>query len=75
MEGKGTLFCFRLTLIEQVTNFLNAFAKDVDLSVPYVVEKPEKLPGRIAHHGDGKDPDTAPKPDFEPMRRKLFMQV
>ncbi|PWY83007.1 AB-hydrolase YheT [Aspergillus heteromorphus CBS 117.55] len=59
-----------------VTNFLNIMAKEVDLSVPFTVEDPEKIPGGIAHHyGPGKDLDTAPKPEYNPIRRKLALQV
>ena len=51
-------------------------AKEIDLQIPGVVEHPEKLPGQVAsHNGFGKDQDLAPKPDFNPMRRKLDMHL
>jgi hypothetical protein len=51
-------------------------AKEIDLGRPFIVEHPEKLPGHIADHFDqNKDRDTAPKPDFDPMRRKLVMKM
>lgn len=47
-------------------------AKEIDLESPFVVEKPDQLPGHIANHYDlTKDPDTAPKPAFDAMRRKM----
>ncbi|KAE8144971.1 Alpha/Beta hydrolase protein [Aspergillus avenaceus] len=55
--------------VKPVTNFLNLMAKEVDLGTPFVVEDPKKTPGHIANHIS--KPDTAPKPDFSPMRRKL----
>ena len=58
-----------------MTNYLKAFAKEIDLTTPFIVENPDIVPGKIAHHEDGKDPDTAPKPDFNPMRRKLALPV
>jgi hypothetical protein len=62
--------------VKPVTNFLNAMAKEIDLGTPFIVEHPEKLPGHIANHFDlNKDADTAPKPDFDPMRRKLAMKM
>lgn len=51
-------------------------AKDIDLSSPFVVENPDLLPGHIANHSDPtKDPDTAPKPEFNPMRRRMNMNI
>lgn len=51
-------------------------AKDIDLDTPFVVENPERLPGHIPNHPDpSKEPDTAPKPDFNPIRRKLDMKL
>lgn len=51
-------------------------AKEIDLGAPFIVEHPEKLPGHIATHFDvNKDPDTAPRPNFDPMRRKLAMKM
>ncbi|EAW08659.1 putative hydrolase, alpha/beta fold family [Aspergillus clavatus NRRL 1] len=62
--------------VKPVTKFLNTMAKEIDLATPFVVEHPEKLPGQIANHFDpSKDPDMAPKPDFNPMRRKLALDV
>jgi hypothetical protein len=59
-----------------VANFLNAMAKEIDLGTPFIVEHPEKLPGHIANHFDlSKDPNTAPKRDFDPMRRKLALKM
>lgn len=59
----------------KVTNFLNKMAQEIDLGIPGVVEHPERLPGHIASHPNpSKDPDLAPKPDFNPMRRKLAMK-
>ncbi|KAJ6151074.1 hypothetical protein N7470_007668 [Penicillium chermesinum] len=58
--------------VKPVNNFLNKMAKEIDTDIPGVVEHPERLPGNIAHHsGPGKDSDKAPKPDYNPMRRKL----
>ena len=55
---------------------MNKMAKEIDLESPFVVENPDKLPGNIAHHEDpSKDPDTAPKPQYEPMRRKMNMKL
>lgn len=54
-----------------MTNFLNAFAKEIDLTVPFTVENPDKVPGQIALHEDG----TSPKLDFNAMRRKLDLPV
>lgn len=59
------------TNVDQVTNFLNAFAKEIDLTVPFTVENPDKVPGQIALHEDG----TSPKLDFNAMRRKLDLPV
>lgn len=51
-------------------------AKEIDLETPFVVEKPDELPGHIASHREpGKDPDTAPKPEFDPMRRKIALKM
>ncbi|KAH1909762.1 hypothetical protein KXV57_000833 [Aspergillus fumigatus] len=62
--------------VKPVTNFLNAMAKEIDLETPFIVEHPEKLPGHLANHFDlNKDADTAPKPDFDPMRRKLATKM
>ncbi|KAJ5545429.1 hypothetical protein N7461_007733 [Penicillium sp. DV-2018c] len=59
-----------------VTNFLNKMAKEIDTSIPGVVEHPDRLPGTIASHdGLNKDPDMAPKPDFSAMRRKLNLPL
>lgn len=50
--------------------------KEIDLDSPGVVENPDKMPGRIAHNDDpASDPDTAPKPQFEPMRRRMNMNL
>ncbi|KAJ5180288.1 hypothetical protein N7492_003498 [Penicillium capsulatum] len=62
--------------VKPVTNFLNKMAKEIDPQIPGVVEHPEKLPGQIANHpGPDKDPDTAPKPKFNPVHRKLDMKL
>ncbi|CAK42236.1 putative esterase YMR210W [Aspergillus awamori] len=62
--------------VKPVANFLNLMAKEVDLSVPFKVEDPEKIPGHLAHHtGPEKDADTAPKPKFIPAQRKLDLQI
>ncbi|KAG2418762.1 hypothetical protein HFD88_001863 [Aspergillus terreus] len=62
--------------VKPVNNFLNLMAKDIDLDTPFVVENPERLPGHIPNHADpSKEPDTAPKPDFNPIRRKLDMKL
>lgn len=51
-------------------------AHEIDTEIPGVVEHPERLPGQIASHsGINKDPDMAPKPEFNPMRRKLDMKL
>jgi hypothetical protein len=47
-------------------------AKEVDLETPFEVETPEKTPGHIANLASNLD--TAPKPDFNPMRRKLDLK-
>lgn len=50
-------------------------AKEIDLSTPFVPQN-DILPGRLSSHSEtAKDPDTAPKPDFNPMRRKLGMPL
>lgn len=60
----------------KVTNFLNKMAREIDTSIPGVVEYPEKLPGNIASHpGLDKDTDLAPKPQFRPVNRKLDMRL
>ncbi|KAI9934105.1 hypothetical protein ASPWEDRAFT_105427 [Aspergillus wentii DTO 134E9] len=60
--------------VKPVLNFLNKMAKEVDINAPVIVDHPEKLPGNIANHfGPGKDFDTAPKPEFNPVRRRLAM--
>lgn len=60
----------------QVTSFLNKMAKEIDPTIPGVVEHPDRLPGNIAHHNDpNKDPDLAPKPQFHPMQRKLALPL
>lgn len=57
-------------------NFLNKMAKEIDLGSPGVVENPDKLPGRIVDkHDPASDPDTAPKPQFEPMRRRMNLKL
>ena len=57
-------------------DLLNAMAKEIDHETPFIVEHPEKLPGHLANHFDlNKDADTAPKPDFDPMRRKLATKM
>ncbi|OJJ43780.1 hypothetical protein ASPZODRAFT_73265 [Penicilliopsis zonata CBS 506.65] len=62
--------------VKPITNFLNKMAKEIDLTSSFVVEDPDKLPGKIASHpGPGKDADISPKPDFNPMRRKLAMPM
>lgn len=59
-----------------MTNFLNKMAREIDTEIPGVVEHPEKLPGQIASHaGVDKDPDMAPKPEFNPVRRKLDLKL
>lgn len=60
----------------KVTNFLNKMAREIDTQIPGVVEHPEKLPGQIASHtGLDKVPDMAPKPEFNPVGRKLDMKL
>ncbi|CAG8165466.1 unnamed protein product [Penicillium salamii] len=62
--------------VKPVTSFLNKMAKEIDPTIPGVVEHPERLPGNIAHHNDpNKDPDLAPKPQFHPMQRKLALPL
>lgn len=56
-------------------NFLNKMAKEIDLESRFVVENPDKVHGNIAHHDPSKDPDTPPKPQYEPMRRKMNMKL
>lgn len=55
-----------------MTNFLNLMAKDVDLEAPFLVENPDKAPGHVANNTSNLD--VTPKPDFNPMRRKLDFQ-
>lgn len=51
-------------------------AREINTSIPGVVEHPERLPGNIAHHDDpSKDPDLAPKPQFYAMKRKLSLPL
>ena len=55
---------------------MNKMAKEIDLGSPGVVENPDKLPGRIVDkHDPASDPDTAPKPQFEPMRRRMNLKL
>ncbi|KAJ5338866.1 AB-hydrolase YheT [Penicillium brevicompactum] len=62
--------------VKPVTSFLNKMAREIDTTIPGVVEHPERLPGNIAHHDDpSKDPDLAPKPQFHPMQRKLALPL
>jgi hypothetical protein len=59
-----------------VTNFLNKMANEIDMATPSIVEHPEKLPGKIASHpGSEKDFHLASKPDFDPVRRKLALEI
>ena len=51
-----------------VTNFLDTIAKEIDLSVPFVVDNPEYT--AIADWQEG-----TPRPDFNPVRRKLDMHL
>ena len=65
----------KLTFL-QVANFLNKMAREIDTNIPGVVEHPERLPGNIASHsGANKEPDLAPKPEFDSMRRKLALPL
>ena len=51
-------------------------ALEIDTNIPGIVEHPDKLPGEIASHaGTGKDTDSTPKPDFNPIHRKLDMKL
>ena len=51
-------------------------AHEIDNRIPGVVEHPEKLPGNITSQaGLHKDADLAPKPDFNPVRRKLDIKL
>ncbi|PLB49477.1 AB-hydrolase YheT [Aspergillus steynii IBT 23096] len=62
--------------VKPVTNFLNLMAKEVDHETPFVVQNPENVPGHIqSHPGPGKDLDTAPKPHFNPVHRKLGLNL
>lgn len=55
---------------------MNKMAREIDTQIPGAVEHPDKLPGQIAHHtGPNKDADLAPKPEFNPVRRKLDMKL
>ncbi|RAQ53038.1 alpha/beta hydrolase domain containing protein 1 [Aspergillus flavus] len=58
--------------VKPVTNFFNLMAKDVDLEAPFLVENPDKAPGHVANNTSNLD--VTPKPDFNPMRRKLDFQ-
>lgn len=59
-----------------MANFFNKMAREIDTSIPGVVEHPEKLPGNIAYHDDAnKKPDLAPKPEYVSMRRKLALPL
>lgn len=47
-------------------------AKEIDLETPFEVEDPETLPGHIPSDADpNSHPDTVPRPNFHPIRRKL----
>ncbi|OQE43630.1 hypothetical protein PENCOP_c003G00288 [Penicillium coprophilum] len=62
--------------VKPVTAFLNKMAREIDTNIPGVVEHPERLPGNIASHGGAnKEPDLAPKPEFDSMRRKLALPL
>ncbi|KAF7516171.1 hypothetical protein PCG10_002403 [Penicillium crustosum] len=62
--------------VKPVANFLNKMAREIDTTIPGVVEHPERLPGNIASHtGPNKKPDLAPKPEFVSMRRKLALPL
>lgn len=51
-------------------------AKEIDHETPFVVQNPENVPGHIeSHRGPGKDVDTAPKPNFNPVHRKLGLNL
>lgn len=61
--------------MKPVNNFLNKMAREIDTSIPGIVENPAKLPGHIASHpGPGKDVDAAPRPEFHSVLRKLDMK-
>ncbi|KAJ5902511.1 hypothetical protein N7495_003039 [Penicillium taxi] len=62
--------------VKPVISFLNKMAKEIDTSIPPVVEHPDKMPGQVASHpGPGKDLDLAPKPDYHPLRRRLDLKL
>ncbi|KAJ5826180.1 hypothetical protein N7474_003318 [Penicillium riverlandense] len=62
--------------VKPVTNFLNKMAHEIDMAIPSIVEHPEKLPGKIASHpGPEKDVGPTTKPDFDPVRRKLALEI
>ncbi|KKA24545.1 hypothetical protein T310_1446 [Rasamsonia emersonii CBS 393.64] len=57
-------------------NFLNLMAKEIDLNAPFVPENKEMLYGRpVANGSANKDVDKSPKPEFDPMRRKMYMSM
>ncbi|KAL2001154.1 hypothetical protein VTN02DRAFT_2178 [Thermoascus thermophilus] len=61
--------------VKPIAAFLNKMAKEIDLGTPFVLQN-DILPGRLSSHSEtAKDPDTAPKPEFNPMRRKLGMPL
>lgn len=79
MTGRSCLithYRWDRTDLPQVTNFLNQLADGVDFDLPVEIENPEKVPGRVLVRGDAtKDDDSAPRPEFHPMQRKLAIPL
>ncbi|THC91929.1 hypothetical protein EYZ11_008615 [Aspergillus tanneri] len=61
--------------VKPVNNFLNLMAKEVDLETPFMVQNPENIPSHIDLERPGGEPNTTPKPEFSPMRRKLGLKL
>jgi hypothetical protein len=64
---------------QQAANFLNLMAKEIDLRAPCVPEFKTKLygprGGAFANGGAYVEQGKPPKPEFDPMRRKLVIDT
>jgi hypothetical protein len=60
----------------QVTNFLDAMAKEIDLTVPPVPQNKGSVHNRpIANGSADSNQGTTSNPTFDPMHRKLQVQL
>lgn len=50
-------------------------ANEIDMATPGIVEHPQKLPGKIASHKDPEKDLDLTKRDFDPVRRKLALEI